>query len=204
LKLENLMPFRKHLPELACLTLLSVLLAACAAPIETPGEKSLPTVAIPYPLDTPIPVPTPVTYPDAPTVNPEAPVSQPANPVAPTPEEQNQPANPYAPRPGDVALAEGEAFVEEAGVVTLESSPPQFRLHLSGTLPTPCHELRVQTQPPDAQNRMDVRVYSVVDPAMICTQVLAAFDASLPLAFPAPGEYIVWVNGKQAGRVTVP
>jgi len=84
----------------------------------------------------------------------------------------------------------------------LESFPPQFRLNLKGVLPTPCHKLRVQMPAPDDQNRIQVEVYSVVDPLMICIQVLQEFEVSIPLEnLPAGQIYAVWVNGVQVGEV---
>lgn len=107
---------------------------------------------------------------------------------------------PYAPQPGDDALHRGPAFVEATDILVLESFPLQFQLSLSGNLPTPCHELRIVVDEPDANNNIAVDVYSVVDPNAICIQVLQAFQASVNLgSFPA-GHYTVTVNGGAAGE----
>lgn len=152
----------------------AVVLAACS-PFPAPGAAE----------PTPSPLP------------PDAPVSS-------DPDDPASPATtpPYQPQPGDSALARGEVFLDEKALLSLESYPPQIVLALAGSLPTPCHALRVVVAPPDAQNRIQVDVYSVVDPNEICIQVLEGFQQSVPLgSFPA-GAYTVWVNGEPAGEFT--
>ncbi len=102
----------------------------------------------------------------------------------------------YSPSPADSVLMRSKAFVEEASLLTLESYPLQFSLHISGSLPTPCHNLRVAVSPPNSENKVVVDAYSVADPDVICAQVLAPFDVTIPLgSFPA-GKYTLWVNDK--------
>lgn len=107
---------------------------------------------------------------------------------------------PYAPQPGDDALRRGPAFVEATDMLVLESFPLQFQLSLSGNLPTPCHELRIVVNEPDANNNIAADVYSVVDPDMICMQVLRGFQASVNLGSFPSGHYTVTVNGEAAGE----
>lgn len=110
------------------------------------------------------------------------------------------PANPLAPKPSDENLTRGNVFIQEYGLMIRESFPPQVSLTFSGDLPTPCHELRVVVSEPDAENKIIADVYSVVDPDMICTQVLKPFQANMDLgAFPT-GHYTVWINGEMAGE----
>lgn len=138
--------------------------------------------------------PIPGAYPEP--QSPDSPVvSEPgANP------DKAYPA-PWAPKPGDEALARGEAFVDKMDILTLESFPPQFMLSLAGSLPTPCHDLRVKVDEPNAQGEILVEVYSVVDPAAICIQVLEPFEQNIPLGSYASGEYPVLVNGEPAGEI---
>ena len=109
-------------------------------------------------------------------------------------------SNPYAPKETDSALTRGEVFVQEMGLLIRESFPPQISLSLSGDLPTPCHQLRVQVNEPDENKKIDVDAYSVVDPDMICIQVLEPFQASIDLGTFPSGHYSVWVNGELAGE----
>lgn len=111
--------------------------------------------------------------------------------------EANQP---YAPRPGDDALQRGIAYINSVDILTMESYPPQFTVVLKGDLPTPCHELRVLYNPPDAENKIQLEVYSMADPNAVCAQMLQSFEQNIPIgSFPA-GHYTLWVNGKQMGE----
>lgn len=107
---------------------------------------------------------------------------------------------PYAPQPEDANLSRGEIFVEEQGLLVRESYPPQIALGMSGNLPTPCHELRAVIHEPDAENRIDVEVYTVVDPNMMCTQVLKPFMQNIELGTFPGGHYSVYVNDELAGE----
>ena len=107
----------------------------------------------------------------------------------------------YAPRPGDDRLLRGEAFIASVDLLTMESYPLQFALALKGNLPTPCHEIRVVVSEPDAQNRIDLDVYSVVNPDTICAQMLQPFEQNIPLGSFPSGHYTIWVNGKQVAEL---
>ena len=92
------------------------------------------------------------------------------------------------------------AYLDSMELLTMESYPLQFSLALKGALPTPCHKLKVNVAPPDAQNKIRADVYSISDPNMVCAQVLQPFEENFPLgSFPA-GHYTLWVNGKQVAE----
>lgn len=136
-----------------------------------------------------MPIEPPVSpSPDAPVAGPSA---EPTWPSA-------QP--PSSPKSGDDRLVRGRAYVDSVDMLVRESFPPQVSLIIRGSLPTPCHQLRTFIQPPDAENRIRVEVYSVVDPDMVCIQVLANFEVSLNLGSFPPGHYSVWVDGKKVGE----
>ena len=128
----------------------------------------------------------------------------------PEPSEPNQPQEPpagnpeFAPSPGDDALTRGNVFFDAFDLILLESSPVQVELLLMGNLPTPCHQLRVVASPPDDQNRIQVEVYSLTDPDMICTQVLDPFEARIPLGAFAEGSFTVLVNGEVVESFDLP
>ncbi|MGE5249251.1 MAG: hypothetical protein ACM3QS_03465 [Bacteroidota bacterium] len=106
----------------------------------------------------------------------------------------------YLPQPGDNALKRGPVFLDTTDLLTLESFPLQFSLSLKGSLPTPCHKLRVQVGSPEAGGILPVEVYSLADPAALCTQVLQPFEVTMPLgSFPA-GHYRLLVNGEQTAE----
>jgi hypothetical protein len=90
----------------------------------------------------------------------------------------------------------GPVYLDSADLLRMESFPVQFMLSLTGNLPTPCHQLQVVASPPDADNRVMVEVYSVVDPGVMCAQVLAPFEVNHPLGSFPEGKYTLWVNGE--------
>ena len=113
----------------------------------------------------------------------------------------NEPStNPLAPEPGDSDLTRGNVYINEASLIIRESFPPQVSLTLAGDLPTPCNQLRVESSPADAENKIVVDVYSVIDPDEMCTQVLEPFEESIDLGTFPTGHYTVWVNGELAGE----
>ena len=128
-----------------------------------------------------------VSYPNYPNEDSSNPVS--------TPTQGGD--NPYAPAPDDAGLTRSEAYLDSTELLSLESYPLQFILNLKGSLPTPCNQLRIAVNPPDAQNKVEVTVYSVVDPNKMCVQALAPFEVNFSLgSFPA-GSYSLWVNGNK-------
>jgi hypothetical protein len=104
------------------------------------------------------------------------------------------------PEPGDPKFTRGNIFIEDSGLMIRESYPPQISLNLSGNLPTPCHQFRADVSAPDVDNKINVDVYTVVDPNMMCIQVLKAFTESVSLGTFLPGHYSVWVNGESVGE----
>jgi len=108
----------------------------------------------------------------------------------------------YAPRPSDDQLSRGPATIDSAELLILESYPPQYNLQLAGTLPTPCHAWRAAVAPPDAAKQIDVEVYSVVDPGIICIQVIEVFEGVVAIPTPPPGRYTVRVNDQSIGVIS--
>lgn len=113
---------------------------------------------------------------------------------------QEQPAMPYTREPKDANLTRGNVFIQETGLLIRESYPPQIALSVSGDLPTPCHQLRADITAPDIENKISVDVYTVVDPNMMCIQVLKSFQENIELGTFPNGHYSVWVNGALAGE----
>jgi hypothetical protein len=101
-----------------------------------------------------------------------------------------------SPTPADSNLMRSNVYLDSADLLTLESYPLQFTLVLSGDLPTPCNQLRVDVSPPDAEKKINVDVYSVIQPDMACAQVLEPFEKNIPLGSFPTGHYTLWVNGE--------
>ena len=102
----------------------------------------------------------------------------------------------------DANLTRGEVFTTSQELLVKESYPLQVSLHLTGSLPTPCHQLKVDVSEPDADNIIVVDAYSLVDPNEMCIQVLKAFDETIPLSSYGDGTYTVVLNGAEVGSFT--
>ncbi len=102
--------------------------------------------------------------------------------------------------PENPKFVRGNIFIQEFGLMIRESYPPQISLNLSGNLPTPCHQFRADVSKPDTENKINVDVYTVVDPNMMCIQVLKEFSESINLGTYPSGHYTVLVNGQSVGE----
>lgn len=103
----------------------------------------------------------------------------------------------YAPQTGDPALTRAPVFLDSTDLLTMESFPLQFSLNIKGSLPTPCHQLRIANKQSDPQNQIHLDIYSVVDPNMVCAEVLEPFDVNFPLGSYPSGHYTLFINGTQ-------
>jgi len=210
---ETIMPGRKVLP----LFIIATLLTGCATsqlrvimpPTEMPVEPTI-MVGSEYPAPGgAVSVSKSIPYPEQGALPAEQPAYPPALPAA--------PANPapyplpeaameldWQPQAGDDQLLRNEVYLDSQLVVTLKSFPPQFILKLKGNLPTPCHKLRVQVNPPDAARKIQVEVYSLAKPDEICIQMLQPFEVGVPLKDLPAGTYEALVNQQAAGELIVP
>jgi hypothetical protein len=126
-------------------------------------------------------------------------------PITNQPGDQQNPVEPgWLPAPGDKDLTRGDVIFEWADFLTLESFPPQYMLNLRGNLRSGCDQLRVDVSPPDANNRIDVSLYSVRDPNRMCTEALVPFDVNVHLKTGAPGVYKAFINDEPAAEFLVP
>lgn len=133
------------------------------------------------------------------TLPPDTAVTSPPEQTPPASEPTQNP-NPFAPGPGDANLSRGEVFVQESSLLIRESFPPQIALTLKGELPTPCHRLRVEIGTPNANGQIHLNVYSVVNPDLMCTQVIMPFEESVELGTFPSGHYSVFVNEELVGE----
>lgn len=221
--------------QLVFLTLMVIGLTACAAPAAQPTLTPPPPSATPCPADlvsvTALPpssdsgeLPLPQPYAPQLTLTPfsdpsgEPPI-QPATtpclddvvsatPLPPGSVGATPLPPPYAPQPGDKQLERGEVFIDGSELITAESSPPQFFVTLAGSLPTPCHQLRLTASVEANSQRIVVTAYSLANPQAVCVQMLEPFNVNLPLSVNLPnlpsGKYEVWVNSQSVGEIVVP
>jgi hypothetical protein len=111
--------------------------------------------------------------------------------------------SPVDPLPNESKMARGNVFVDESGVILMESFPVQAALLVSGSLPTPCHELKATVSEPDKENNIYVELYSLTDPNMACIQMIEQFETSIPLGSYSSGNYTVYLNGDEVGEINL-
>ncbi len=111
--------------------------------------------------------------------------------------------SPVDPLPNESKMARGNVFVDESGVILMESFPVQAALLVSGSLPTPCHELKATVSEPDKENNIYVELYSLTDPNMACIQMIEQFETSIPLGSYSSGSYTVYLNGDEVGEINL-
>ena len=97
--------------------------------------------------------------------------------------------NPYMAQEGDAELNEGGVYVE-AVVWDAETQT----LTISGNLPTPCNDLRIDTTLEDGQ--INLKIYSLIEPESICAQVLEPFEAALVLENFSKDIFTIMINGE--------
>ncbi len=193
----------------ASITFLAAIgLSACKSSSPVSAGQAYPTIPTPiqaYPIADIIqpsdisPYPSPAAIKPANDSNPDQPVS-----ATPSGNQAQLGDQLWMPQAADVYKSRGNAFVQDAEILVQESFPPVFILKLTGSLPTPCNDLRVLVNPPDKENRILVEVYSVIAPDKMCAQVLAPLDASVPISGLSTGKYTVWIEGIQIGEIDVP
>jgi hypothetical protein len=171
---------------------------------ESPAHN-VPSAVYPGPNNTnpQVATQTSVPYPP-PQVQPTA---NPASEVYPAPGATavQNPASDYAPAPGDEKMTPGNAFVtiSASSVAVSGSTPGQVTLQLRGTLPNPCYHLRIDPAQPDDQKQIQVKVYSVVEPDKMCTDVIEEFDVEYALGSFPSGHYMVYINGEYLGEFDI-
>ncbi len=197
---------KRFMIELVLILVVLLIAASCGSePLPAPAEES-PDIQPGDPVDEPYPGPDQDGPAEDTAMIPK---------VNPYPEPQDlTPAEPgvvvipmdheYAPAPGDDQLTRGNVFIEESGIILLESYPVQVKLQLIGNLPTPCHQLRAVVSPPEDNNHIQVGVYSLSDPDLMCTQVLEPFIASIPLGRYTEGSLKFYVKVEVIGDIELP
>ena len=111
----------------------------------------------------------------------------------------------YPVMPGDENKAAGVFYVEKAELRPNGSDSAKTDLYIAGQLPTSCNEIRAYVNPPDENNVLAVKVYSVSDKDKVCTQALVPYEGVVATFSDIPaGTYIVTVNDNQVGEFVNP
>lgn len=103
--------------------------------------------------------------------------------------------SPLDPLPNESTMVPGEVILGSTDIILLESFPVQVHLKVKGDLPTPCHFLRAEVSQPDAENRIDVKLYTLTEQDVMCIQVIQPFEDTIPLGDYSSGSYQLFVNG---------
>jgi hypothetical protein len=173
--------------SLLTLIILALALAGCGGPAQTENAP-VDNAAYPGPRYVPAPTNTP-WYPE------------PAQGQG-TDNEDLIMTSGYEPRAGDETLTRDKVFLDlEGSQLQVEGSKPaQVHVTLKGDMSDPCHLLRVVVNGPNDQNRIDLEVYSLVEPNKACITVIESFQASIPLGSLKGGHYQVYVNNELLGE----
>jgi len=85
--------------------------------------------------------------------------------------------------------------IESVDALLLESFPVQIHLHITGYQPDGC-TFPVQVEQSRDGNSVNVRIYRVLPPDIMCTMQLVPYDETIALdgGF-EPGDYTIDVNG---------
>ncbi|HSB66011.1 MAG TPA: hypothetical protein VLD65_05485 [Anaerolineales bacterium] len=125
----------------------------------------------------------------------------PDQPPSPTPTQPLPPSG-YEPQPGDEKLQRDQVLLdmENSSLVVRESMPPQVSVILNGSLSDPCHQLRITVSQPNSQREINLDVYSLYDPNMMCIMVIKPFSVTIPLGAYTGGHFKVYVNSQLIGE----
>ncbi len=130
------------------------------------------------------------------------PITPPTTPPAtlPQPPSGGGPMSPSIPTPGpkESSWQQGPFYLQEARV---EIRGNAWRLVVSGSSPTPCHQVRHRVTLEGA--RLLVEIFTLRDPDVMCIQMLQPFSGEVdltPWARQHPGAE-VWVNGQRVGTL---
>lgn len=161
--------------------------------VAVPGVKTPPAAATGYPIEP--------TFPDGAKV-----------PVTPTvaggmatayPGEQTQmPSTTKAAYPPPSGRS--PVYIDKIDHRLTDSLPPKILITVTGSKPTPCHEVMYELAAPDKALQVVINVYSQSTPGKICAQVLAPFTLEILAGPYAKGIYRLRLNEKDLGEITIP
>lgn len=108
----------------------------------------------------------------------------------------------YGVQPGDESLTTGPVTIDmdNSQLFSSDTQPRLASAILQGELPTPCHQLRVVLEATSSENQINLEVYSLYDPQVICNDMTQPFHITYPLGSFSNGHYSVYVNGQLLGE----
>ena len=121
-------------------------------------------------------------------------------PTASAPYVLKQEENPYAPKPEDLSLKQDGVILTSTSLSEqFDLTPIRAELHILGSMPSVCSELRIKVNPPDIKYQIVIELYSIADPKLHCENVFQQFETTLLLGAYSAGQYTVWVNNSNVG-----
>jgi hypothetical protein len=186
------------LAAIASIVALAIIAFTMASASDDDDEESavVPTANVPattVPAAPSTPVPSAPTATQAPAVQPTV---RPDQPVAATP-------GPSRPIPGVTVLPSGRhpepAPIDGLDVLTLESFPPQYMLHVKAGLPSGCAEPLSHRVAGRQGNVIEVEVLNSPPDTAICTAIYGMYEININLGsdFTSGQSYSVRVNDKE-------
>ena len=93
-----------------------------------------------------------------------------------------------------------DMHIDTADVLLLESYPVQVVLHVTGSLPSPCHLLASDVRDDGVAIRVSLSVRT--NPLARCTQMLTPFEERIALGSYASGARTVWLSPPPSPTLT--
>ena len=104
----------------------------------------------------------------------------------------------YQPNSSDSGMMVDQVFLDSVTVQQSTSLPPNVLAILRGSLPTPCHLLRVVSLLSTQPDQIVLKAYSLFKKGQICIQKVQPFEVAMPLTKPGVADtYHLSVNGKE-------
>jgi hypothetical protein len=104
----------------------------------------------------------------------------------------------------DSRLIPDVANVSDAKLDTLSVNPPVYVVKITGTIPSACHQLKVDIAKPNEKKVIVIKLTSFLDPGKMCDPGKQPFDISLKLDQLPDGQYNVVVNDINTGSFQYP
>ena len=123
-------------------------------------------------------------------------------PTASAPYILKQEENPYAPKPEDLSLKQDGVILTSTSLSErFDLTPIRAELHVLGSMPNVCSELRIKVNPPNIKYQISIEIYSVSDSKLKCENVFQQVDTTILLGAYSAGQYSVWVNESFVGSI---
>ena len=123
-------------------------------------------------------------------------------PTAVAPFVLKQEENPYAPKTEDLSLKQDEVSLTSVNLSErFDLTPMRAELHVLGSMPSVCSELRIKIDPPNDKYQVRIEIYSVAKPKLNCDNVFQQVDTTILLGVYSAGQYTVWVNDSYIGSM---